>query len=85
MGNADTQCHQLELINLGGVDTQEVQQFQQQQTLQPECQEQEMAENSGMRLKRRIIESWMNKKRSEKHNVTNLENKNLAQAVLAGE
>ena len=81
--NADTQCHQLELINLGGVDTQEVQQFQQQQTLQPECQEQEMVENLGMRLRRKTIESWMKKNKSEKRNGTNLESQNPVLVVLA--
>ena len=44
-----------------------------------------MAENSGMRLKRKTIESWMKKKKLEKHNVTNLENQNLVQVVLAEE
>ena len=42
-----------------------------------------MVENLGMRLRRKTIESWMKKKKSEKHNVMNLENQNLVQVVLA--
>ena len=79
--NADTQCQPPELINLEEGDIQEVQQFQQQQILQPECQEQEMAENLDMRLRQKTIRSWMNKNRLKKHNDMNLENQSLVAAV----
>ena len=82
--NADTQCQLPELINLEEEDIQEVQQFQQQQILQPKCQEQETAKNLDMRLRKKTTKSWMNKKKSKKHNDTNLENQNPVAAVLLG-
>ena len=84
--NADTQCQQLGLTNLEGADILGIQQLQLQQIQQPECQVHEMDENSGMRLKKKTTESWTNKKKLKRLNVTNLENQNpVAVARVVGQ
>ena len=83
--NADTQCLQLEPINLEGEDTLEVQQFQLQRILQPTCQAQEMAKSLVMRLRKKTTKGWTKSKKSERLNATNKVNQNQQAVALVEE